>query len=355
MLAVPCKCLTITLCDAGVLRVVKFAGKGEAVGRNKLLCKLPLILLCFLFDTNPVCAQELAVLGGLIENTKSGNCSFLWQLDYRDTLGKHLAYSFTYLNEGHLPDHHRDGYSGQLWLRADVPDSRLSLAAGAGPYYYFDTTQSPSVSYNLNDHGWGALVSLAATWYTESPWLFQLRSNWVAASDSIDTFSAAFGIGYQLDRKPASQQRKQASSERDKTTNNEITAFIGQTSVFTDGSPHSPAVSIEYRRGLWRYVDWTVAWLYEGDNDGSQMNGLATQLWAARAFVDDRLALSIGAGPYIAVDRLQHNQVLVSGIATMSAAYRFHPRWGMRASWNRIITDNDRDADIWLAGISYLF
>jgi len=39
----------------------------------------------------------------------------------------------------------------------------------------------------------------------------------------------------------------------------------------------------------------------------------------------------------------------------MSVAYRFHPRWGTRASWNRIITDYNRDADVWLAGISYRF
>ena len=322
---------------------------------NKLIYNCLLSFLWLFLTAGPICAQELSALGGLVENTESGNSSYLWQLDYREGLGEHLAYSITYLNEGHLPNHHRDGYGGQLWVRANVLDRRLSLTAGAGPYFYFDTTPNPAGSYNLNDHGWGALVSLAATWYTESRWLFQLRGNWVGTGDSIDTLSAVFGIGYELDPSPLPRQLQKASPQRDKTTNNEITAFIGNTNVFSSARPNSAAASIEYRRGLWQYVDWTVAWLYEGNNSASQMNGLATQLWPARAFFDDRLALSIGVGPYIAVDRLHDRQVRVSGIATMSASYRFHPQWGTRVSWNRIITNYNRDADIWLAGISYRF
>ena len=205
----------------------------------------------------------------------------------------------------------------------------------------------------MNDKGFGALTSLSATWYTENRWLFQLRGNWVGTVDSIDTLSAIFGIGYQLDPSPLPRQLQEAAPQRDKTTNNEITVFIGETHVFNGG--HSTAASIEYRRGLWSYVDWTAAWLYEGDNKSSQKNGLATQIWAARAFLDDSLALSIGAGPYIAVDRLHGHQVHAFGILTMSASYRFSPRWGTRVSWNRIISDYHRDSDVWLAGISYIF
>lgn len=311
--------------------------------------------LCLVFGANHGLAQELSVLGGYTSDAKSGDLSYMWQLDYRDGLAEHYAYSVSYLNEGHLPGHHRDGYAAQLWVRSNAFGRRLSLAAGVGPYFYFDTMPSPTGSDKLNDTGLGAIVSISATWHTESRWLFQVRGNWVGTVDSIDTLSTVFGVGYQLDPAPSRKPARESSPACAKTTNNEITAFIGETSVFNGRSTHSMASSVEYRRGLWRYVDWTVAWLYEGDNEASEMNGLATQLWAAKAFFDDHLALSIGAGPYIAMDRLHDHQIRVSGIDTMSAAYRFHPHWGTRVSWNRIITSYNRDADVWLAGLTYRF
>lgn len=319
-----------------------------------LICTVILLFLCA-FSVRHVSAQAISAFGGFVKNTDRDNESYQWQLEYREELGKHLDFNVTYLNEAHLPDHHRDGFGSQLWLRTSILDRRLVLAAGAGPYYYFDTTPNPAGTGNLNDQGWGALVSLAATWHTASPWLLQLRSNWVETGGTIDTISLLFGVGYQLEPVPSAKPTHQTSPRNEITTKNEITAFIGETSVFSSDSPHSLAVGLEYRRRLVRYLEGTVSWLYEGSNQGSQMNGLATQLWVAKAFFADSLSLSFGAGPYIGYDRLHDTTLIVSGVATMSVAYRFHPRWGTRASWNRIITDYDRDADVWLAGISYRF
>jgi hypothetical protein len=61
------------------------AWAGEDPGMNKLACNISLMFLCLFFADSPVCAQEFSALGGLTENTKSGNCSFQWQLDYRRT------------------------------------------------------------------------------------------------------------------------------------------------------------------------------------------------------------------------------------------------------------------------------
>lgn len=321
---------------------------------NPVIVTVIIAILCA-FTAGHASAQELSALGGFVKNTDRVNRSYQWQLDYRKDFGEHLAFNITYLNEGHLPDHHRDGFGSQLWFRTTMLNQRLSLAVGAGPYYYFDTTPNPAGSGSLNDQGWGALVSLAVTWHTETPWLLQLRSNWVETGTSIDTISLLFGVGYKLDTSPSAKSPDQAPSDRGKTAQNEITAFIGETSVFNSDSPHSLAVGLEYRRRLMRYLEGTVSWLYEGSNHGSQMNGLASQLWVAQEFFNDKLALSFGAGPYVGYDRLHDSSLTLSGIATMSVAYRFHPHWGTRVSWNRIITDYDRDADVWMAGVSYRF
>ena len=320
---------------------------------------IPILLLAA--TARPVPAQEFYVLGGVMETEDSAHNSYSWQLEYMQGLVEHAAFSVSYLNEGHVPSHHRDGTSGQIWARTNLLDRRLSLAAGVGPYYYFDTTAAKAGASFTDDHGWKAMVSLAATWYTDSRWLFQVRSNWVTAGNANDTVSAVAGIGYQLDRPPSPGPLPKEPPQRHRTTDNELTVFIGRTIINSFNSEHSVATSIEYRRGLWQYVDWTVAWLYEGDNHLLRRDGLATQLWAVRDFLDDRLALGIGGGAYFAVDhyaagrRGTDTSDNLAGIVTLTGSYRIHRHWDVRTSWNRIVTDYNRDTDIILGGVGYRF
>lgn len=322
-------------------------------------CALLLILLAI--AACPVGAQEFYLLGGVMEEPDTGNSSYSWQLEYRQGLGEHFAASLSYLNEGHILKHRRDGHAAQLWARTNLLDRRLSLAAGAGPYYYYVTTSTMEGGSFTNDHGFAGMASLAATWYTESRWLFQLRGNLVGIGSGFDSLTAVAGIGYQLDPPATPGPIPKGPPQREKTTDNEITVFLGQTIVNSFDSEHSLATSVEYRRGVWRHVDWTVAWLYEGDNRLIRRHGVATQLWAVREFLDDRLALGVGGGLYFAINH--YNELLngrgtssfLAGIVTMSASYRFHPRWDTRISWNRIVTDYDRDTDVILGGVGYRF
>lgn len=45
----------------------------------------------------------------------------------------------------------------------------------------------------------------------------------------------------------------------------------------------------------------------------------------------------------------------VSAIATFTASYRLRPQWCLRASWDRIVTNYDRDTDVIMGGIGYRF
>ena len=118
---------------------------------------------------------------------------------------------------------------------------------------------------------------------------------------------------------------------------------------------------MEYRRGLSEHIDWTASWINEGDARIVRRNGLVTQLWAVRESFGDRLALGVGLGPYFAIDR--HNapvagrarDVRISGIFTASAALRLGSRFSLRGSWNRVLTDYNRDTDIVLVGLGYRF
>jgi hypothetical protein len=48
----------------------------------------------------------------------------------------------------------------------------------------------------------GAIFNAAANWYTDSRFIIQGKVNYIVTPNSINTFSATVGLGYQLD-KPA--------------------------------------------------------------------------------------------------------------------------------------------------------
>jgi hypothetical protein len=319
-----------------------------------------LTLLCgLLLYCTPLYAQELYLLGGSIGDTASGDRSYTWSLEYMQELGEYTAISVAWLNEGHLPSNHRDGPTVQLWGHTKRIYKQFVLAAGVGPYYYYDT-ELAKIGRGFSDtHGVGGVFSLAGFWYTEGPWVIELRTNLVKTND-IDTYSAMVGVGYQLDYSSAHGPSSEAGPPHVKTTDNEITVMIGQTTVNSANSPESIAQSIEYRRGITRYLDWTIAWLNEGDNRLIRRNGILSQAWLVRAFLDEHLALGVGLGPYVLVDRHgssrdDEDTETVAGVITFSASYRFNPNWLVRLSWNRITTSYNRDTDVIMAGPGYRF
>lgn len=304
-------------------------------------------------------AQELTLFGGGIQQSGSTENSPAWAFEYQHPLHENISASFSWLNEGHLPGHHRDGQSLQIWGRTNLRQHRLSLAAGLGPYRYSDTATSTASGAYTNAHGWGTVGSLAATYYTDSRWLYQLRFNRVIGNNSIDINALMLGIGYQLG--PVSGPPAAVSRQRDKRTGNEVTASFGFTIVNSDHSEHDTARALEYRHGLLPHLDVTVSLLNEGDPKLIRRTGIAAQLWGVHRFLaNDRLTLGIGVGPYLAIDRHrtsppEDDERKLSSIFSAMAAYQLSGQWNGRLSWSRINTDYNRDTDVILFGLAYRF
>lgn len=306
--------------------------------------------------------QELLVLGGIQSTDGPGERSYGYAYSYQHNLGENWYATFTYLNEGHVTDHHRDGHSVQLWWRYLALDRKLTLAIGAGPYRYFDTTDPrPDGSYD-NRHGWGALLSAAATWYVNGgPWMVQARYNRAQTPSSIKTNTLLLGVGYQLDRGDRGGPVVPPPARSHNVTQNELTVFLGGTIVNSFNSQTSFAKAVEYRRGLWRYVDGTISYVNEGENAALRRNGVAAQAWLTRAFFDDKLTLGVGVGPYYAIDLSEKGLAATStpsrwsALMSISASYRLGDHWLTRLTWNRTVTGYDRDTDVILAGVGYRF
>jgi len=303
-------------------------------------------------------AQELLLLGGATHDSRVSASTYGWAVEYAQGLGEHAYVTLAWLNEGHIQDHHRDGSVAQVWGRVNLFDRRLSLALGIGPYSYFDTAQAEQGASYANDHGWGVIYSAGLTWYTDRRWLFNLRANRIETQTHVDTTMVLLGAGYQLDAPSTPGPRPTAPSIDGQTTQNEVALFVGQTILNSYESENSTAVAAEYRRGLGRYVDWTVGWLHEGGNHIIRREGVTTQLWLVRPFFDDRLTLGAGAGAYFVVSQENNSgsdDERVSGIITLTGSYRFDPRWFARFSFSRIVTRYDRDTDVLLLGAGYRF
>jgi hypothetical protein len=321
----------------------------------RIFLALPLIL------AGTAYAQELTLFAGGLRESGTKESSAVWAFEYLHPLNENIAASFSWLNEGHVPGHHRDGQSIQIWGRTNVLDRRLSLAAGIGPYRYFDTVAAADGGY-ANLHGWGTVGSLAATYYTDSRWLYQMRFNRIVARNSFDTNALMFGLGYQLEPAPERGPQRSAPRQAGKTTNNEFTVFLGQTIVNSFSSERDRAWALEYRHGLARHVDVTLGVLNEGDARLVRRTGITAQIWGVReVLASDRLVLGVGFGPYLAIDRHRDSvsgeggDRTVSWIVTATAAYRLSQHWDARVSWNRVGTNYDRDTDVILFGAGYRF
>jgi len=317
--------------------------------------------IIFVLLALPAFAGEISLLGGYGYTDKPTERTYAWQTQYMEGLGNNFAYSISYLNQGHFIEHHRDGYAANLWVRTNLLDKKLSLGAGLGGLFYFDTILPANGGSPQDYHGWGTMAQVAATWYTESRWFYQLQGYYVRGDKSFNTVSALAGIGYQLDAPPVQGPDVRGPHQPEKTTDdNELTLMGGESIVNIPGKGRSAAATLEYRRGLWRYLEVTAGVLYEGKNDLIDRHGLTTQLWLAKNFLDDRFALGAGFGGYFAIDgrrggKEQGSDVFISTIASISGSIRLSEHWHARATFDRVITDYDRDSDIFMGGIGYRF
>jgi len=300
-------------------------------------------------------AQEIFGLAGAMQTDPTTKTTYAWLLSYQQELGEHLMASFAWQNEGHVPNHHRDGQSLQLWGKTKAFSPRLTLAAGAGPYRYYDTTAPNDTGGYSDEHGWGVMYSLSATWSTSGRWLFQARLDHVETKHSVDTTELLFGVGYKLDKDDASVYR--GSETRAAARRDEVTLFVGKTIVNSYESENDTAASIEYRHAFGPVFRGSIAWLNEGNPHLIGRYGIVTQGWYEPSFSGGRFTLGIGLGLYVAVDeeREGDHDAFAAGMLTMTASYRIGREWTARFSWNRVLSNYDRDTDVVLFGVGYRF
>lgn len=227
-------------------------------------------------------AQQIDVYaGGMKSLGQASEPSYAWGFAYAQPITNHIAASFSWLNEGHVTNHHRDGFSVQVWAHQSFLNGLADVGVGVGPYRYFDTVAAgPNRAYD-NHHGYGVMSGVYLTWYLTREWSTSLRANWVYTGSSIDTFSYVVGLGYRLNRGAGEEHSRWPNTLSGRNT---ATALGGLSVVNSLNSQNSKAFSFEYRRAIADWLDGTVALLDEGHNDIGHRQGLTAQLWLRHGF-----------------------------------------------------------------------
>ena len=304
--------------------------------------------------------QEVTVSKGWMHTDEGGHSTFTYQVDYAQDFYRTLTVSVAYINEGHVPGHHRDGSALEVWARLPFDHNRFSVALGAGGYYYDDTQMLPGGG-SADVHGTAPILSVTGTGYLSDRWFYRAVLNHISPAGEMKTNTAALGVGFWFghDQKPIQGELGDTPSERAYLTEHEFTVFGGQSVVNTFFSPQGRAYAMEYRRGLDRHIDWTASLIYEGNPLIVRRSGLATQGWAVNAFFNDRITVGIGFGPYFFIDKKhpvaagERDPARVAGLGSLSVSERLAEHWMVRLVFNRVMSNYDRDADIFLLGLGY--
>src|SRR5258708_21391710 len=310
--------------------------------------KIPvgLFLILLLLPALPLRAQELSALGGRMENGNFSQGTYSWQLDYRQGVYRNFEASLSWINEGHVPGHHRDGYAFEGWFSLPFSREDFSLSVGAAAYSFFDS-QPLSSGDTLNLHGTAPIFSLSAAGYISDRWFWRITLNRINPTGDIKTNTAVAGIGYWFGKgdKTLPGRRPGLFDHPDTDryiTENEFTGFSGQSVVNIYGSKGSLAGTVEFRHGLFPHIDWTASGVYEGNPKVIRRSGFATQLCPVNTFLRDEISSGMGFGAYLYIDRKhqpnpnQRSNAAVAGLVSPTIAVHFSDHWLTRFVWNRI-------------------
>lgn len=286
-------------------------------------------------------AEELSISYGVTKQNGNNELTDNWQLGLQQNFSKYFSWSESYINEGHIPDHKRDGLATQIWGQLPLFTSRIKLAVGGGLYAYADTKTNEDNDLNFHDaHGIAPILSAAAAYYFNDAWFAKVMWSHIHPTNNFISNSYVLGIGYNFVNKSKNDSNNLLDLQLPK---NAITVYLGQAVANDLQDEKNFAAELEYRRNLLTHFDWTLSGLYE-----NQYSGVGSQLWLVDNFFANKFGIGIGIGP---ADIKNH----LDGLVSFMGVYNFTPNWFGRVLWNRVVSDNNSDRDDFLLGIGYRF
>lgn len=266
------------------------------------------------------------------------------QLGIKEKIGEGLSVGALHNNEGHLPNHHRDGYAVIACLERPLAE-RLSAEACAGPYLTMDTTRLDGApSSELNRKQLGLLAAAALVLKLNSKGLgLRVQGNY-AAVGNLNT--AAVLVGLQQELGGADSSSVGAAGGRAS-----VSAWAGPSITTRGGHQGHAGYQVEVQRTVDSRFAYSVSVIAEGNSRLSERAGVAAQVWyiAPRA---GKWEFSAGAGPYLAHEANPQNAgTKLLGIITFRAFRELRKGMDAGVQMTRVLSGYDKDQDMFLVGI----
>ena len=91
----------------------------------------------------------------------------------------------------------------------------------------------------------------------------------------------------------------------------------------------------------------------------TRRSGVTAQLWPVRTDVSSGIEIGAGFGAYVFVNEKrqpiagQVNSAAVAPVVSIMASYPAMGAWFGRFIWDRVVSNDSRDADIWRLGFGH--
>jgi len=312
--------------------------------------------------------QEVSISLGRLHEIGVREYTYSWQLQYFHQLGEEWGGTLSWLNEGHIPDHHRDGVHLQAWKLHRIETNNLRLGLGLGLFQYFDTTESSHPSGYRNRHGLKPILSFRAQYpISDQGWEALVLINRTLGSDGPQTQGMMVGANFRFGLDPPWAHREGPRLRAEEALGghrNELALMFGRTilnSFESESTDFLGAFSLEYRRHMNPHLDFSVAYSDEGGIDSVKRDGLAVQGWITTHSNRQDMTLAFGIGPYFnrvfpsSADEEGQGCVNVrtSLRYSMILSRTFWGHWAYRLQWDRTNTFQHADTDVLLTGLVY--
>ncbi len=323
-----------------------------------VLSRLACVAALFAVFSTSVRAESLLALAGASDTEDQPGNSYAWQIEFQEPLSPHLDASLSWLNEGHTPNHHRDGVAAQLWLRAPTWRERVVLSLAAGPYIYFDTEKASSALGFSDVHSAAGIFTASIAVDLRRSWFLSLNVNDIYAPGDLNTASIVLGVGYHFGKFGGADSPADSDGTGSTTYARQQLQVFGGEMIFNGlSSRQERAAGFEYRLALVPWAAWSATWFYDFDGAGDQRYQAASQLWLVHSLRGGELSLSAGLGLYTALgaNANQNASSSVSGLSALRAEWCWSRRSSLILTWYRSFTNDDDDRDIITLGYGLRF
>ncbi|MEK2646277.1 outer membrane beta-barrel protein [Bdellovibrio sp. BCCA] len=263
------------------------------------------------------------------------------QYGYEYKTGQNSRVGVMYYNEGTPENNHRDGFAVMGWYNQPITKD-LSIQAGVGPYYSMNTTTVNGEQ--LNDKKLGAMAAIAVLYRIYGSH-FDLRAQYTHAQvpGAVNTDTLFVGVGYNF------------TDAREEVVRRNIEASVwgGNSHTTRGGADMVRGFQVEVQKLATPNVAYSVSVIHEGNTGVVDRKGVAGQVWYVTK-TENNWTFSVGAGPYIARDDIEDRTKLL-GLVSLGASKNVTKTVKVGVRFNRVVTGNHKDQDMFLIGVEKKF